>query len=126
MKKQEDVTEKVCTCCKTPKPIEAFRKRPFGFILNQCRECEGAMNKARRLAKIAAAKANPVITITTKSGKVVEAYTKPITGCRKAASPLTDKVLYFGSDVNRDTARVAFSTYANVVRTGITYQPVEN
>lgn len=126
MKKQEEVTEKVCTCCGQLKPIEDFRKRPFGFTLNQCRTCEGAMNKARRLAKIEAAKANPIITITTKSGRVVEAYSKPIAGCRKATSPNTDKVLYFPSDVNRDTARIAFSAYANVVRTGITYQPLEN
>jgi hypothetical protein len=126
MKKQEAVTEKKCTCCGETKPIGEFRTRPFGFTLNQCKKCEGAMNKARRLAKKAAVETNPIVTITTKSGKVVEAYTKPIAGCKKATSPNTDKVLYFGSDVTRDTARVAFSTYANVVRTGITYQPVEN
>jgi hypothetical protein len=128
MKKQEPCSEKECTRCKKTKPIEEFRQRSFGFILNQCKECEGEMNKARRLAKIEAAKveATSIITITTKSGMVIEASTKPITGGRKTTSPLTDKVLYFAPDVNRDKARVAFSTFANVVRTGISYQPIEN
>lgn len=121
MKKQEECTEKECRRCHKVKPIEDFRKRPFGFTLNQCKECESEMNKARAAAKKAAN--SPIISITTKSGLVVQASTLPIAGGRKAASPLSDKVLYFGPDVNRDKARLAYSVYANVVRTGITYQP---
>lgn len=124
--KQEVCTEKVCRRCGIPKPIDQFRPRASGFILNQCRTCEGDMNKARRITKLTLAKAevSSVVTITTKSGLVIEASTIPITGGRKTTSPLTDKVLYFSPEVNRDKARVAFSTFANVVRTGITYQPV--
>lgn len=121
MKKQEACTEKECTRCHNVKPIEEFRTRPFGFTLNQCKKCEGEMNKERAAAKKAAKAA--VVTITTKSGLVIEASLKPIAGGRKAASNLTDKVLYFNPEVSRDTARLALSTYAKVVRTGITYQP---
>lgn len=121
MKPQEEVKEKECRRCHKVKPIEDFRKRSFGFILNQCKECESEMNKSRAAAKKAAT--SPIISITTKSGIVVQASTLPIAGGRKAASPLSDKVLYFAPDVNRDKARLAYSVYANVVRTGITYQP---
>lgn len=126
MKKQEECTEKECTRCHKVKKIEDFRTRPFGFTLNQCKECESEMNKERAAAKRAAKKEAEaaVVTITTKSGVVVQASTLPINGGRKAASPLSDKVLYFGPDVNRDKARLAYSVYANVVRTGITYQTV--
>lgn len=119
MKKQEDCIEKTCRRCGETKPIDKFRKRTSGFILNQCRKCEGELGRIRTKAK-----ENKTVTITTKSGLVIQASLKPITGGRKASSPLTDKVLYFDSNVTRDSARVAFSTFANVVRTGITYQPV--
>lgn len=120
--KQQECTEKECRRCHTVKLIEEFRTRPSGFTLNQCRECEGELGKIRRLAKKAAV--SPVITITTKSGLTIEASTIPVAGGRKTVSPLTDKVLYFSPDVNRDKARLAFSTFANVVRTGISYQLV--
>ena len=123
MKKvKEPVTHKVCRKCGRDLPIEKFRPRVSGFILNQCRECEGAMNKARAIAKKAAV--SPFISVTTKSGKVVQASTTPIVGGRMTTSPNTDKVLYFSPDVNRDTARVAFSAYANISRTGINYKTV--
>ena len=120
--KQEVVKEKECRRCHNVKPIEEFRPRTSGFILNQCRTCEGEMNKERAAAKKAAA--SPIVNITTKSGLIVQASTLPIAGGRKAASPNSDKVLYFAPDVNRDKARLAYSVYANVVRTGITYQTV--
>lgn len=118
MNKQEECTEKECRRCHKVKPIEDFRKRPFGFTLNQCKDCESEMNKLR-----AQAKKNVPQTITTKSGVVITAYLKPIKNCRVAASPNTDKVLYFEPEVSRDHARLALSTYANITRTGITYQP---
>jgi NMD protein affecting ribosome stability and mRNA decay len=120
------VEMKVCRRCERELELDKFRTRPSGFTLNQCRECESALGKARREAK----KGNVTmvvsqnITVTTKSGKSVNASLTPIPNGRKASSPLTEKVLYFDSTVNRDTARVAFSAYANVSRTGITYQPV--
>jgi hypothetical protein len=98
-----------------------FRARPNGFILNQCKPCESELGKSRRLSKD---NTSPIINITTKSGKVVEASTKQIPGGRMTISPNTDKVLYFPPNVNRDAARMAFSSYANIPRTGITYQLV--
>lgn len=120
------VKTKPCTRCKRVLELEKFRTRPSGFTLNQCRECESAMGKARREA----AKGNVVpavsqtVTVTTKSGLTIEASLIPINGGRKASSPNTDKVLYFTSEVSRDAARLALSNYANIVRTGITYQTV--
>jgi len=123
--KQIICAEKECRRCHKTKPIDQFRKRPNGFTLNQCRECEGELGKLRRLAKQATVpEVSPIISITTKSGKVVQASTQPITGGRKATSPLTDKILYFDPTVNRDTARVAFSAYANVLRTGINFKTI--
>ena len=113
--------EKVCRRCGFDKPIEEFRKRPSGFILNQCKTCESELGAERRKSKTPQ---TTIISITTKSGKLVEASMKQIEGGRKATSPNTDKVLYFNSNVDRDTARVAFSAYANVPRTGIQYQSV--
>jgi len=118
--KQIVCDEKECRKCHKVLPIENFRVRTSGFILNQCKGCESELGKVRRLTKV---EVKP-ITITTKSGLVIEAYTKPITGGRMTTSPLTDKVLYFNQDTNRDKARLAFSTFANVVRTGISYQPI--
>lgn len=119
--KQEVCDEKVCRRCGDLKAIEEFRTRPSGFTLNQCRKCEGELGKIRRAAKT---EVSPIITITTKSGVNIEASTKPIAGGRMTSSPLTDKVLYFSHDMNRDKARLAFSTYANIVRTGISFQHV--
>lgn len=99
-----------------------FRARPNGFVLNQCKTCESEMGKTRRLGK---EKTSPIINITTKSGKVVEASTKEIVNGRMTTSPNTNKVLYFEPNVSRDVARVAFSAYANIPRTGICYQPVQ-
>lgn len=121
MKKQEVCTDKECRRCHKVKLIEEFRTRPSGFTLNQCKECEGDLGKIRRMLK---AGISPVISITTKSGKVVEASILPIAGGRMTTSPLTEKILYFNPNVNRDTARVAFSAYANVTRTGINYKTV--
>lgn len=118
--------KKICTKCKRDLELEKFRTRPSGFTLNQCRECESAMGKARREA----AKGNVTIavpqfiTVTTKSGKSVAASLTPIAGGRMTTSPLTEKVLYFSPEINRDSARVAFSAYANVSRTGITYKTI--
>ena len=123
MKKEKVVvTKKVCRRCGKELDIEMFRPRVSGFILNQCKSCEKELSTARRMAKklIAAG----VVSITTKTGKVVEASTQPITGGRKASSPNTDKVLYFQSDIDRDTARAAFGVFADVSRTGIQYQAV--
>ena len=114
--------EKICRRCGKSKDISMFRARPKGFILNQCRACESELGKVRRLAKVGV---SPFVTITTKSGKAVEASTNLIAGGRMTTSPNTDKVLYFGSNIDRDTARVAFSAYANVSRTGITFKPVK-
>lgn len=114
---------KVCRRCERDLELKKFRTRPSGFTLNQCRECEAEMGRIRREAK---KNANTLITVLTKSGKEVAASLSPIAGGRKASSPLTDKVLYFDGTVNRDTARVALSAYANVSRTGIKYEPVLN
>ena len=123
--KQAVCDEKECRRCHDVKPIEKFRSRPNGFTLNQCRDCESELGKIRRLAKQATVpEVSPIISITTKSGKVVQASTQPITGGRKATSPHTEKVLYFDPTVNRDTARIAFSAYANVLRTGVSYQSI--
>jgi hypothetical protein len=117
--KQIITEKKVCRRCGFEKPIEEFRKRPSGFILNQCKSCESELGAERRKSKT-----TTIISITTKSGKLVEASMKQIEGGRKATSPNTDKVLYFNSNVDRDTARIAFSAYAEVPRTGIQYQLV--
>jgi hypothetical protein len=109
------VTEKVCKRCGVVKGIEMFRTRPNGFTLNQCRKCEAELGKERRVKKIQP----EVLSVTTKSGKEIEASLSPITGGRKATSPNTDKVLYFNPNVGRDAIRVAFSSFANVPRTGI-------
>jgi len=114
--------EKTCRRCGKTLDISMFRARPHGFVLNQCRSCESELGKVRRLAK---AGVSPLITVTTKSGVKVEASTNQIPGGRMTTSPNTDKVLYFGSDINRDTARMAFSAFANVTRTGITFKPVK-
>jgi hypothetical protein len=118
------VTSKVCRRCGKELDIEMFRPRVSGFILNQCKACEKELSTARRMAKKLTAAG--IVTITTKSGKVVEASTQPIVGGRKASSPSTDKVLYFKSDTNRDAARAAFGVFADVPRTGILYQSVES
>lgn len=113
--------EKVCRRCGFNKPIKDFRKRTSGFILNQCKSCESELGAARRAPKTPQ---TTIISIVTKSGKLVEASMKQIEGGRKATSPNTDKVLFFNSNVDRDTARIAFSAYAEVPRTGIQYQLV--
>ena len=113
--KQEKVTEKVCRRCGETKPIEMFRARSFGFILNQCKSCEKELGKIRRESK-------NVLSITTRSGKIVKASLKPIKGGRITTSHLSDKVLYFDSSINRDLARIAFSAYADVPRTGIQFK----
>lgn len=120
--KQEVCTEKECRKCHIVLPIENFRVRTSGFILNQCRGCESELGKARRVSKT---EVSPIISITTKSGLIIEACLKPIIGGRMTTSPLSDKVLYFNPDTNRDKARLAYSTYAGVVRTGISYQPFQ-
>jgi len=120
--KQVICEEKECRRCHVTKPIDQFRKRPHGFILNQCKDCEGELGKLRRLSKQSIE--SSFVSITTKSGKVVQASTQPINGGRKATSPLTEKVLYFDPTVNRDTARIAFSAYANVLRTGINFKSI--
>lgn len=111
---------KICKRCGEEKPLSDFRTRPFGFTLNQCRKCESEMNKARRAKPVV----TEVITITSKSGKVVTASTTPIPGGRMTTSPLTNKILYFEPTVTRDEARVAFSTFANIDRTGIKFEKV--
>ena len=124
MKKEKVVLEeKECRRCHNVKKIEEFRSRPNGFTLNQCRECESELGSIRREDK--KTQVSPIVEITTKSGKVVQASMQPIVGGRMTTSPLTDKVLYFDANVSRDVARVAFSAYADVVRTGISYQPVQ-
>jgi hypothetical protein len=123
--KQAVVDKKVCKRCGVEKNIKMFRTRSFGFTLNQCRQCEGELNKERRLKKQTTVVEEPqVITITTKSGKTVEASLKPIEGGRMTTSPKTDKVLYFNTTVSRDAARLAFSTFAEIERTGINFQKV--
>ena len=119
----EAIKTKVCTKCGGEKAEGEFRIHKSGFVLNQCKECEKAATKARRIAKLVADVTEvaevTVFSVTTKSGKVIEASTKPIAGGRKASSPNSDKVLYFATGVTRDTARVAFSAFANVPTTGI-------
>jgi hypothetical protein len=111
---------KTCKKCKKDKPIAEFRTRPNGFTLNQCKACESAMGKERKLKK-----RNPqMITITSKSGLVIEASTTPIPGGRVTTSPKTNVSLYFNPSVSRDAARVAFSTFAKVDRTGIKFEKV--
>lgn len=125
MKKEKVVvTEKVCRRCGTLKPIEMFRKRVSGFILNQCKPCEKEMSTARRVKTTVPATEPALITVKTKSGALVEASVNPIVGGRMTTSPLTDKVLYFDSTVTRDTARVAFSAFAEIPRTGINFKSV--
>jgi len=112
--------KKICRRCGDEKKLSAFRTRPSGFTLNQCRQCENEMGKERRLKKL---NAEPtIITVTTKRGKMVEASVTPIEGGCMVTSPNTDKVLYFNSTIDRDTARVAFSAFAEVVRTGMKFQ----
>ena len=118
--KQLPVTEKVCRKCGQLKPISEFRPRTSGFILNQCKDCEKELSKERRNKVVIPS----VINITTKSGKVIVASIEVIPGGRITTSDKTEKVLYFDKNVNRDTARLAFSTYANIDRTGITYTAV--
>ena len=122
--KQEVVDKKVCKRCGNEKDIKEFRTRPFGFTLNQCRQCEGELAKERRLKKQATAVEESQVLITSKSGKVVEASTTPIEGGRMTTSPNTDKVLYFNTTVSRDAARLAFSTFAEISRTGIKFEKV--
>jgi len=123
---KEKVLKKVCKRCGRELDIENFRPRVSGFILNQCRDCEKELSTARRMAKKLAAAAPEIVKVTTKSGKIVEASINPILGGRKASSPNTEKVLYFPSDITRDTARVAFSVFADVPRTGIQYERVNS
>jgi len=118
--KQAVCNEKECRRCHKVLPISKFRTRTSGFILNQCRECESELGASRRKPVV-----SHIVEITTKSGKVVQASMQPIAGGRMTTSPLTDKILYFDANVSRDVARVAFSAYADVVRTGISYQPVQ-
>lgn len=121
MKTKIEVTQKVCTRCGVEKTIENFRVHKKGFVLNQCKDCEKAATKARRILKSVTKNADEVtlINVTTKSGKVIEASTKQIEGGRKATSDNTDKVLYFAPGVSRDTARIAFSAFAGVPTTGV-------
>lgn len=111
---------KVCKRCKEDKPMKDFRTRPNGFTLNQCKKCESELGKERRMKKTKP----QMITITSKSGMVIEAFTSPVKGGRITTSPKTNKVLYFGGEVTRDAARVAFSNYANIERTGIKFEKV--
>lgn len=111
---------KICRNCNKEKKLSEFRTRPTGFTLNQCRQCENEMNKQRRLLK----QKPQMFNVKTKSGKSVKASLKPIKGGRITTSPKTKKVLYFDGTVNRDNARVAFSAFANIPRTGISYQKV--
>jgi len=111
---------KECRRCKKDKPISEFRSRPNGFTLNQCKTCESEMGKERRMKKVKP----QMITITSKSGLVIEASTSPIPGGRLTTSPKTNKILYFDPIVTRDHARVAFSTYAEIERTGIKFEKV--
>ena len=118
--KNEKPEKKVCKRCGIEKEIEKFRTRPSGFTLNQCRECESELGKERR-----AKKTEPqVLTIVSKSGKSVNASVARIVGGRMTTSPNTDKVLYFDPTVSRDDARLAFSTFAGITRTGINFQKV--
>jgi hypothetical protein len=119
VKEVTPVKAKVCTKCGKELEIENFRLHKSGFVLNQCKECEKEATKARRLAKASTPAPVTVVTVVTKSGKEIEASTKPLAGGRKASSPLSNKVLYFASGVTRDTARIAFSAFAGVPTTGI-------
>jgi hypothetical protein len=119
MKTKVEVKAKVCTKCGVEKEIESFRVHKKGFVLNQCKDCEKAATKARRILKAVTSGEVTLINVTTKSGKVIEASTKPIDGGRKATSDNTDKVLYFAPGVSRDTARIAFSAFAGVPTTGV-------
>jgi len=121
--KQIKCEEKICRRCGKLLPISMYRTRTSGFILNQCKNCESELNKNRRTSKT---EVSALIQVITKSGKIIEASTKPIIGGRMTKSPLTDKVLYFGQETNRDTARLAFSTFAEIERTGITFEPFKN
>lgn len=111
---------KTCLRCKTEKKMDEFRTRPNGFTLNQCKKCEAELGKERRMKKMKP----QLLTITSKSGKTIEASTTPIKGGRITTSPNTNKVLYFNTNVSRDAARVAFSTFAKIVRTGIKFEMV--
>lgn len=111
---------KVCRRCGEEKDLMAFRTRPTGFTLNQCRKCENEMNKERRSKK----QKPQFLIVTTKRGKEIQASTTPIKGGRVTLSPNTEKVLYFNESVSRDDARLALSTYADVPRTGISFQKV--
>lgn len=111
---------KICRRCEKEKELDKFRLRPTGFRLNQCRECENEMNKERRLKK----KQPQIMKVTTKRGKEVMCSVTPIEGGKKISSPQTDKVLYFENTIDRDTARVAFAAYADITRTGMSYEKV--
>lgn len=104
--------------------MKEFRTRPNGFTLNQCRKCEAELGKSRRVIKTVGNIEDEVLSIISKSGKTVLASIVPIVGGRMTTSPLTDKVLYFNPTVTRDEARVAFSTFAEIVRTGIKFEKV--
>ena len=106
---------KVCTKCGKELEIENFRVHKTGFILNQCKHCESEATRNRRKSKTV----TEILSVTTKSGRVIEAFTKPISGGRRASSPNTEKVLFFKPGVARDQARIAFSAFANVPMTGI-------
>ena len=121
MKKEKLVVErKECRRCHIEKDIKEFRTRPSGFTLHQCRKCEGEMGKERREAK----RVPEVFAVVSKSGKSVNASVTRIVGGRMTSSPLTEKVLYFEPTVSRDDARLAFSTFANVSRTGVKFEKV--
>ena len=112
--------KKVCRRCEIDKLIEEFRTRASGFVLNQCKSCENELSKLRRVKPLVP----ELVKVTTKSGKEIEASVKPILGGHKTISPNTDKVLYFAPEINRDMARVAFSSFANIPRTGIQFQSI--
>lgn len=122
MKKEKVVLEeKECRRCHDVKKIEEFRTRPNGFTLNQCRECENELGKERRKKKLEP----QVLSIVSKSGKTINASVSKIVGGRMTSSPLTEKVLYFEPSVSRDDARLAFSTFAGITRTGIKFEKAE-
>jgi hypothetical protein len=116
-----EVKEKVCRRCKDNKKIEEFRTRPNGFTLNQCKKCEGELTRERRNKKKGKNIVNEVLSIISKNGKSILASIVPIVGGRFTISPNTTKVLYFDPSISRDDARLAFSTFAGISRTGINF-----
>ena len=66
---------KICRSCGEEMKIGKFRVHKSGFVLNQCKDCEKAATKSRRLSslsKTAKTVVSEFLKVTTKSGKVIE------------------------------------------------------